>query len=792
MKQIYFKPIHRSFFALLVACLFFKAQHISAQTPKPLAEADNCKELNAWLLLGDGKEARLDGQTLYQPELLVQFYALRNCKPVWYDAALKTARIDSLLQILHDADMKKENHVYYIDYTYNEINAFYLPTGLFNYNELYKIDVLLTDAALNYGLQLAFEKQGDEEISNEKTAMLLAKKLDNALKNNQIAQLFQTLHANGLSLEDNATLSNSDLQNARSALDKALSEAEKGTLNDTVPIVPTVVNDSALYKAVRQKGTFRVRNERLSTQTIADAFYAARQYSPAWHNGQSPNPTAQQLLTALQQAPADGLYSGDYHLNTLKQLLNQSTWDNVALSDLDLLLTDAALLFAQHLRLGRLNPRQLTLQWDVRQGSAKFEKELANALAQGQIAPFFDQMRPKQAQYGYLKKALERYRKYAQNSDKWLYQAPPTEALKLGAKGEGVKNLRRRLAAEGYTNLVASEKTDTIVKNIDNDNSVNISEIVGFEGDKAIIVKRTAPQNINESVYDSTLLKAVKTYQRLHVLGADGAAGPKTLENMNIPPKDRLAQIQMALEIWRWLPADLGNRYILVNIPAYMMYLYENKDNIALEKKVCVGKVEHKTPIFSDKMEYLELNPYWTVPQNIAKKEVLPAIKREGSNYLRRNNMKALAGGEPINANTVKWWQLSSSYLPYTFRQEPGQKNALGDVKFLFPNQYNVYLHDTPSKHLFGESTRAYSHGCIRLHKPLELAEYLLRPYGEWDIGRINAVVESRKNTRINLPEPLPVYILYFTAWANDKGEVYFYPDVYGRDKELKRSMGLE
>ncbi len=658
MKQIYPKIIsYRAFLLIITLCVI---QQLPAKAQqKQLVGADNCKVLNAWLLLGDSKEARLDGQTLYQPELLVQFYALQNCKPAWYDERTKTARIDTFLNVMHEAEMKKDNHIYYLDYTYNEIKAFYLPLGLFNFDELYKIDVLLTDAALNYGLQLAFEKQGDEEIGGEQSSLILLKQLDMALKNNRLTEFIRNLRENGLTAAD-APLSGTDLQKARIALDKALSEAEKGTLKDTMPAQTFTVSDSALYKTLQQKGEIRIRNERLTTQTIANGFYKKRNYAPAWHNGTSPIPVARQVAEAITQAPADGLYVGDYHQKAIDQLLKQSTWDAAALNDLDLLLTDAALLFAQHLRLGRLNPRQLTLQWDVRQGSADFEKELETALNNGQIAPFFDQMRPKQAQYKYLKNALERYRKYAgNNSDGWAYQAAPAEALKLDAKGEAVRKLRQRLAAEGYPKLIKGEKIDTIVKNIDQDNTVNISEIIGFEGDKAIIVKHSAGTAVNEIVFDSTLLKAVKTYQRLHSMGADGAAGAKTLENMNITAKDRLGQIQMALEMWRWLPADLGNRYILVNIPAYMMYVYENKDKIALQKKVCVGKVEHKTPIFSDKMEYLELNPYWTVPQTIAKNEVLPALKREGTNYLRRNNMKALSGGSPINANTVKWWTLS-------------------------------------------------------------------------------------------------------------------------------------
>ncbi|MGB0840568.1 MAG: L,D-transpeptidase family protein, partial [Chitinophagales bacterium] len=251
----------------------------------------------------------------------------------------------------------------------------------------------------------------------------------------------------------------------------------------------------------------------------------------------------------------------------------------------------------------------------------------------------------------------------------------------------------------------------------------------------------------------------------------------------------RIDQIKMNMERWRWLPQSLGSRYVLVNIPAYWLYVYEPNEVIGLEKKVMVGKTYHKTPVFNDLMQYIEFNPYWTVPYSIASREILPKLKRNPG-YLAAKDMRLFQGSKSVNPYNVDWSSVYRSNFKYKIRQNPGPKNALGTMKFMFPNLYNVYVHDTPSKSLFVESQRAYSHGCVRLEKPIEFAEYLLKDNKNYTLNKIEKVLDKGKNKRVNLEEALPIYILYFTVWADEEGNPRFMHDIYGKDAEVLQMLG--
>jgi murein L,D-transpeptidase YcbB/YkuD len=640
---------------------FFLLFTLSVQAQQnSLPRADSCNELYMWLLSPGN---RLDGEQIYQPDLAITFYTDRNCQAAWYDPIAQFARIDSLMSILNRAQMPENTHYLYLERSLDEIQSFYVPLGLFDYQELYSIDVFLTDAALNYALQIVAESYGDESIAPE-VSIALSNQLETALQKNQLSDFFEKLHT-----QVPTKIQAGELQKATAIIE----QAEQVSPQDTLPQKPIIIKDYNLYNAVmlvqNVADTNTIAGERVALPSVCNDFYKQRQFTLAWLPHTNNNVLIKTLLVTLKSAGAEGLQPKNYHIATLEKLLNDlnsmGPSNDQTSQYLDILLSDAALLYAQHLALGKVNPRKLGFSWDVYQNSFEWATELQKAISGNNLNIFYTKMMPKQAQYGYLKNALAKY------------QALPPDSLK--------------------------------------------------ESDQK-----------------------------------------------------RIEKLKIAMETWRWLPNDLGRRYILVNIPAYMLYLYENNGaKPSQSKRVVVGELSHKTPVFSDQMQYIELNPYWTVPPSIAKKEILPALKKSGAGYLKRNKMEVLSGGEKMNPASINWSKYSSNNFPFTIRQKPNAKNALGEVKFLFPNSYNVYIHDTPSRHLFAQSPRAFSHGCIRLHEPLDFAAYLLKDMG-YNRARIDQIIKGSNNQSITLPHPIPVYIIYLPAWA-DEEKAYYYDDVYSR-----------
>ena len=261
-------------------------------------------------------------------------------------------------------------------------------------------------------------------------------------------------------------------------------------------------------------------------------------------------------------------------------------------------------------------------------------------------------------------------------------------------------------------------------------------------------------------LYDARLAEAVTHFQERHGIEPDGRVGAETLTELNVPAEERRMAILLNLDRWRWLPRDLGERYVLVNVAAFELAVMED-DEPVLRMNVVVGKEGRNTPFFQDTLEYVVVNPYWNVPQSILERDIMPVARRDPG-YLARNGYEVLPGGR--------------------VRQRPGSNNSLGAVKFLFPNDMNVYLHDTPAKHLFRRTTRAFSSGCIRVEKPDELAEYLLRTSTSRSPGTYRTLRDSGREQWVQLEEKVPIYILYFTAWVDGDGSVRFYRDVYERD----------
>ncbi|HYH55814.1 MAG TPA: L,D-transpeptidase family protein, partial [Anseongella sp.] len=279
----------------------------------------------------------------------------------------------------------------------------------------------------------------------------------------------------------------------------------------------------------------------------------------------------------------------------------------------------------------------------------------------------------------------------------------------------------------------------------------------------------------------------VSEYRSCNGLKAGGHIDGELLRDLNILPAERARKILVNMERLRWVPKAPGSNYLLVNIPGFMLYAYEN-DSLAWSMPVVVGKPVHQTVIFSGSMKYVVFSPYWNIPPGILANETLPAIKRDPS-YLRRNNMEVVSGGKVIDPATLNWRKYSASRFPYMIRQKPGGNNSLGNVKFLFPNEYNIYLHDTPAKSLFAADSRSFSHGCIRVSRPGELAAYLLRADSTWNSSKIAQAMRSGKEKYVTLKEPVSVYIGYFTAWVDSQGRLNFRPDIYGHDAKLSAML---
>ncbi len=483
-------------------------------------------------------------------------------------------------------------------------------------------------------------------------------------------------------------------------------------------------------------------------------FYARRDYRAGWldANG-NPLPAAEDLLKALGEAEQEGLRSADYRPAELQKRLKAiqqqgSGAGDGSLAEFDLLFTDTFLTYGSHLLAGRMPPRKVDPEWAIKPRSRDLAAVLEEALARGTVISSLQELRPRDKGYVQLREALRKYREVAVAGG-W-----PTVAsgLAQGAQGPRVRDLRARLRASG--DLASSD---------------------------------AAGQN-GSAVFDPAVADAVRRFQKRHGLAETGTVNGPTQAALNVPVTERIRQIELNLERWRWMPDELGSRYILVNIPSFKMKVFEN-DRRIIESKVVVGRQERQTPAFTANMAYLVLSPKWYVPRSIAVKDKLPQLKRSPYALARQNIRVFNNAGQEIKPGAVNWRAVSADNFNYQLRQDAGPRNALGGIKFMFPNPYNVYLHDTPSRELFSRNQRTFSSGCIRISNPVELAEYLLKSDPKWNRDRIKTASTSGKQQVVNLPHKVPVYLLYWTAWVDEDGLVNFRNDIYQRDKPMVRAL---
>ncbi|HEX5715269.1 MAG TPA: L,D-transpeptidase family protein [Thermoanaerobaculia bacterium] len=469
-------------------------------------------------------------------------------------------------------------------------------------------------------------------------------------------------------------------------------------------------------------------------------FYQKRQYQPAWSDVNGPRPQAEQLAQAIGSVAAtEGLDPRRYRSQQLAGILSQMKEDKDwslespeaqrRLADLDVEMTFIYLTLAAHTAIGRVQPETLRIHWEDQSRNVDLDARLEKALQEEDVAASLRSLAPPNPRYARLRDALTRYREIGN----WP-KVP--EGLEKGARGAGVLALRNRLTAEGDLPTPP-------------------------EGQQPL------------PVFDDAVAQAVSRFQQRHGLEPDGKMGEDTLAELNVPVQERIQQIEINLERWRWLPNTLGDSHVWVNVPEYRMELYD-EGRKAIDMAVVVGKQQSQTPVFSDMMEYMELNPEWNIPSSITEGEILPKLASDPS-YLARNNMEWV--GEGANQR---------------LKQRSGPDNPLGQVKFMFPNEHDVYLHDSPADHLFSREERDFSHGCIRLERPVQLAEYLLRDKPEWRGTKVREAIVSGEHRTVKLPKKLPVHILYFTAWVEDNGVIHFRKDVYGHDQKLAAALAEE
>ncbi len=523
--------------------------------------------------------------------------------------------------------------------------------------------------------------------------------------------------------------------------------APAGAMPDTTPALRTELG--ARLGTPADSVPVAVAGCPLRALGLVQRFYAARDYRPAWFGEDGPLGQAAEFVALLRAAADEGLAPADYHLTEIDAHLSARAAGEgssvAADADTELLLSDAMLLYAAHLGAGRVAPEAGDASFAPVSGRPDPMAALEHALATGHPNELALALRPPQRDYERLRQALVQFRALAARGG-WP-EVEAGEKLRPGARDPRVRQLRARLAADG-----------------------------SLAADRA-----------NGERFDEPLAEALRAFQRRHGLAVDGVVGPATLAALNVSATARARQIALNMERWRWLPADLGARYIAVNQPGFELSVVENGDSV-LRMRIVVGKPQTRTPAFSAAMTHVVLNPYWYVPRRLAVEDKLPLVRRD-PHYLASQHLRLLQGWAPNTRNIdparVDWAHVSPASFPYRLRQDPGPWNALGRVKFMLPNPFQIYLHDTPSRALFQQANRTFSSGCIRVEKPVELAQYLLRDHPAWPPDKVAEQIKSGETRTVWLHEPIPVHLLYWTAWVDETGLVQFRSDIYGRDERL-------
>jgi murein L,D-transpeptidase YcbB/YkuD len=497
-------------------------------------------------------------------------------------------------------------------------------------------------------------------------------------------------------------------------------------------------------------GELNIGYGKIASKHWLPELYERNAFKRLWKNSQN----VKDLLTEVANIAADGLDPEDYHLSQLLALKlrldEQKSPNPMLLADYDILLTDSLVRLCYHMLFGKVDPESLDPAWNMsrqihnRDPVAALERRLRT----GTLAEGLKNIRPNIDYYPLLKSVLKKYQKIHESGG-WP-SVPEGPVLKPGMTDKRIAKLRRRLAVTG--------------------------EFIGAAADA--------------DHFDEDLKAAVIRFQYKHRLAADGVVGQNTYTALNIPVRKKIDQIRVNLERARWIFHKLPSDYVAVDIAGFEAYHFDG-DTTNWFSKVQVGKPFRKTPVFKSKIKYIVFNPTWTIPPTILQKDILPKIKKNPG-YLSKMKISVIdKKGRTIDPNSVNWANYSKS-VPYTLRQEPGPNNALGRMKFIFPNKHFIYLHDTPSRALFERNDRAFSSGCIRVDKDIELAELLLDNPAKWNRESIQTLLDTNQTRRVNLPNPKPVMLLYLTIWFDENDDFIFIKDVYQRDLAVAEGLKEE
>jgi L,D-transpeptidase YcbB len=493
-----------------------------------------------------------------------------------------------------------------------------------------------------------------------------------------------------------------------------------------------------------------VLGEQVRSAVLVEGFYKGRAYQPAWSRA-GRLILVDMLIKELDAAYGDGLSPAYYHLERIRSLVDDAgrelSHDPERLADLDILLTDSFLTLACHLSAGCSNPLPAASQWYAKSSRVDVSTLLEQALMENRISGVLAGLRPEKGIYIRLKSSLAQYRELASKGEWPVLPAGPS--LKKGSRSHRVAELRKRLAVSG---------------------ELNADEAGGG------------------NIFDAGLERSVIAFQKRHGLDGNGVVGRETRSALNVPLKQRIRQMALNMERLRWIHGNLGERHIFVNIADFQMNVVE-KDKPVLSMKVVVGKPSQNTPVFTAKMTHIVINPSWHIPKSIIQKEILGKIAKN-PDYLASQDIEVLEhNGHPVAPQTIDWSTMPENASQYRFRQKPGVRNALGHMKFIFPNSYDVYLHDTPSRRLFSRNVRAFSHGCVRIENPIGLAEYLFRDDLVWTRDKLISAIGKGAEKVVRISQPIDVHLIYLTSWVDEGYILHFRNDIYGSDKSFNEAL---
>ncbi len=472
------------------------------------------------------------------------------------------------------------------------------------------------------------------------------------------------------------------------------------------------------------------------------AWYEQRNFAPMWVQDGQPTKASEEAIFVLLRADKDGLVPTEYRADVMFPKLDQA--GDAGLADFEVSLSEAVALYGQHLRRGRVEPNKINRELVLYPEDISANRLLQHLAESDNLTDTLRDFSPNTARYDRMRDLLQKLF-VARARGGWTV-VPDGKALKPGMSDPRVPLLRQRLVES----------------------------------------KDMEPDAHEGEIYDGSLVRALQYFQFRMGLETDGVVGPATLAQLNTTVDERIRQVELNLERRRWMQADFGDPYVFVNLADQVVKVVKNGKTVHAAVTQ-VGKPYHRTPVFSDYMEYLDFNPYWNVPYSIATKEYLPKLKRNPY-ALQSQNIRVLRNGTSVDPGRIPWNSYSTSHFPVRLRQDPGPKNALGRVKFMFPNKFNIYIHDTPSKSTFQRASRYSSHGCIRVEDPFKLAEVVLGLQG-MSRAEIDGIANSGERKVVKLDDAIPVHVVYLTAWVNKDGSVHYRRDVYGRDEILAKAL---